>query len=310
MDSPFFMMYPMKSTILLCSIIFSIAGLTLGQSSGKKSLKYLNQEPPGLVPLIFAPGLVSLQDQHEFGSTFSTDGEEFYYGVDIKGKAETRFMKLKNKVWTTPEKFLFSEKYSYNDPFLSPDESKLFFISDMPLNGVGEKKDYDLWYVKRNGNSWSKPINAGRAINSDKDEYYISFTKNGTLYFSSNAKTNESSKWNFDIYASKEKGEFQEPVRLSDSINTQGYEADVFVAYDESYLIFCAERPESYGKGDLYISFKKADGTWTTAKNMGNAINTKEYELCPFVSRDGKYFFYSSNKDIYWVDARIINQLR
>lgn len=300
----------MKSIILLCSIIFSSSFIILGQTTEKKSLKYLSQKPPGLTPQIFAPGLASLKDQHEFGSIFSKDGETFYYGVDVRGKAETRFMKLENNVWTAPQKLIVSEKYSYNDPFLSPDETRLFFISDMPLSGVGEKKDYDLWFIKRNGDTWSAPINAGQALNSDKDEYYTSFTKSGTLYFSSNKGTTESNKWNFDIYASKNNGEFQKPSKLSDAINTEGYEADVFVAYDESYLIFCAERPDNYGKGDLYISFKKGDGTWTKAKNMGNVINTKEYELCPFVTKDGKYFFYSSNKDIYWVDAKIINQLR
>jgi hypothetical protein len=181
----------------------------------------------------------------------------------------------------------------------------------MALDGLGEKKDYDIWYVDRTGNNPSRPVNAGKAINSNKNEYYISFTKNGTMYFSSNRGTTEENRRNFDIYASRiENGEFQEPIKLSDSINTQSYEADVFIAYDESYIIFCGERPEGFGKGDLYISFKKADGAWTEAKNMGKAINTSEHELCPFVSKDGKYLFYTGNKEIYWVNAQIINELR
>ncbi|MGB3586302.1 MAG: hypothetical protein WBA23_07180, partial [Tunicatimonas sp.] len=79
---------------------------------------------------------------------------------------------------------------------------------------------------------------------------------------------------------------------------------------NESYLIFCSERPGSIGKGDLYISFKEEDGSWSQAKNMGSTINTKNYEFCPFVTKDGKYLFYSSNQDIYWVSADIIEQLR
>jgi hypothetical protein len=181
----------------------------------------------------------------------------------------------------------------------------------MPLNGAGEKKDYDIWYIERLGSEWSSPINAGTTINSDKNEYYISFTSTGTMYFASNAKTTDDNKMNFDIYSSKNRnGIFQKPIKLSDSVNTQGYEADVFIAYDESYVIFCGGRADSYGRGDLYISFKREDGAWTTARNMGREINTNEHELCPFVSKDGKYFLYTSNKDIYWVDARIINTLR
>ena len=203
------------------------------------------------------------------------------------------------------------EKYSFNDPCLSIDEKKLFFISDMPLDGAGEKKDYDIWYIERTGDNWSNPVNAGMEINSEKNEYYISFSKNGTMYFSSNKRATEDNKENYDIYASQEKnGKFQQPLKLSDSINTQGYEADVFIAPDESYIIFCGSLPQGYGRGDLYISFKKQDQTWTKAKNMGKLINTAGSEFCPFVSSDGKYFFYTSNKDIYWVDAQIINELR
>jgi hypothetical protein len=291
--------------------MFFISNSALGQNAGGKSFKYLNQKAPGLFPKIFAPGAISLESQYEFGSVFTNDGKEIYYAVDMGGKTEIRYMKLKNNEWTKPMKIIFHQTYSYNDPFLSPDERKLFFISDMPLDGLGEKKDYDIWYVEKNGNEWSKPINAGKTINTNKNEYYISFTKNGTMYFSSNTRATEDNKSNYDIYASKkENGEFLQPVKLSDSINTAGYEADVFIAYDESYMIFCGNRSEGYGKGDLYISFKKTDGTWTKAKNMGKRINTEEHELCPFVSKDGKYFFYTSNKDIFWVEAQIINELR
>lgn len=79
---------------------------------------------------------------------------------------------------------------------------------------------------------------------------------------------------------------------------------------DESYVIFCSIRKEGFGQGDLYISFKDDAGNWSKAKNMGSVINTTGHELCPFVTKDGKYFFYTSNQDIYWVDARIINSLK
>ncbi|MBA4056350.1 MAG: hypothetical protein C0490_16665, partial [Marivirga sp.] len=114
-----------------------------------------------------------------------------------------------------------------------------------------------------------------------------------------------------DIYASRYvNGNFQSSVKASESINTNGYEADVFIAPDESYMIFCADRPGGKGRGDLYISFKKKDGTWTSSKNMGDIINTSQHELCPFVSSDGKYFFYTSNKDIYWVETGIFDSLK
>jgi hypothetical protein len=42
---------------------------------------------------------------------------------------------------------------------------------------------------------------------------------------------------------------------------------------------------------------------------MGEIINTEGQGLCPLVTKDGKYFFYTGNQKIYWVDASIINSL-
>ncbi len=78
----------------------------------------------------------------------------------------------------------------------------------------------------------------------------------------------------------------------------------------KDYIIYCAERPDGYGRGDLFISFKDEKGQWKEAKNMSKIINTPGYEFCPFVSADGKYLFFSRDGDIYWVDAKVIDKLR
>lgn len=280
--------------------------ILFGQTQADEKLKYLGQKPPTTTPEIFAPHLISIENEYEFGSVLNEDATEFFYGVNVNGKEEIRFSKLIGNTWSKPEILLAKENYGTNDPFLSPDENRLYFISQRPSNGIGDSKDYDIWYVEKVENGWSEPINAGPNINTSNDEYYISFTNDGTMYFSSNK--NGSS---FDIYSSESvDGEFQKAVPLSDSINTSAYEADVFIDPAESYIIFCANRPEGLGRGDLYISFKNTDGTWTKSKNMGERINTENHELCPFVSKDGKYFFYTSNQDIYWVDATIMKGFR
>lgn len=271
------------------------------------SLKlYLGQKPPSTTPEIFAPNIISIDGKYEFGSVFNKDVTEFFYGLVVNRKEHIGYSKLIGNKWSAPKLISVEDQYGRNDPFLSPDENRLYFISQRPLDGVGEAKDYDIWYVERIDNEWSDPINAGSNINSDEDEYYMSFTNDGTMYFSSN-KVGD----NFDIYSSKIiDGEFQEAIPLSDAINTPAYEADVFIDPDETYIIFCATRKEGLGRGDLYISFKNTDGTWSKSVNMGNNINTTNHELCPFVSKDGKYLFYTSNQDIYWVSTKILDNYR
>lgn len=273
-------------------------------SENDNSMKYLGRKSPDSIPEILAPNFISKRNEHEFGSVFSNNGLELFYGVHSFGKAETRHTKLENGVWSEPVTILSHEKYGYNDPFLSPDEQRLYFISNQ-AKAESEELDYDIWYVQRLDSGWSEPINAG--MNSVANEYYVSFTSDTSMYFSSNRDQSSG----YDIFKSKlEDGVYQKPEKLSEAVNSDEYEADVFVAPDESYLIFCSIREEGSGEGDLYISFKSDDGTWSQAKGMGDQINTDKHELCPVVTRDGKYFLFTRAGDIYWVDASIIETYR
>lgn len=298
-----------KSTVLL---LLMISFLVIGcLENVEESAKYLNQKPPSFTPEIFAPGIVSKVDQSEFGSVFSKDGLKFYYGIDVNRKTEIWHSQFQNGSWTSPVVLLSHEHYGYNDPFLSPNEDRLYYISNRALDGSSEPKDIDIWFSNNISGDWTEPVNGGEEINSSLNEYYISFTNEGTIYFSSNKNATKNRPNNFDIYYSKwQDNSFLAPVVLDESINTNAYEADVFVSPDESYMIFCAIRSDGLGQGDLYISFRTSDGEWPKAQNMGDPINSIYHELCPFVTQDGKYLFFTSNEDIYWVDALIIENYR
>lgn len=266
---------------------------------------YLGQELPQKKAQLFAPNFISTEE-NEFGSVFNRAATEFYYAVDLGGRNEIRYTERKGDEWTPVKTIISDERYGYNDPFLSPDGQRLYFISNRAMDGEGEPKDIDIWYAEREGTGWSEPINAGPNINSDSEEYYISFTKGGTMFFSTDKNQSH-----HDVYYSKNiDGEFQEAIQMGKSINTQHYEADVFVDPNEEYLIFCATRPDGLGRGDLYISFKKEDGSWSQSMNMGEAVNTEHHELCPFVTHDGKYLFFTSSQDIYWVSTSVIEDLK
>jgi hypothetical protein len=291
-------------------LIFIPAYLLLMEGLNAQSdPRYFNQTPPGTAATVFAPGKVSKSDQFEFGAVFSKDMTEFYYGVEINGKAETRMMKFTNGSWSSPITILTHSVYSYNDPFLTTDNKKLFFISDRPHSGQGPKKDYDIWYIERQAGEWSEPINAGKNINSEKNEYYISFTQNDKMYFSSSIGDKEGAN-NFDIYSSEFRaGAFASPIKLGAGVNSPHYEADVFVSPDESYLVFATNRPGGLGSGDLHVSFRQADGTWTASRSL-DTLNTETDDFCPYVSPDGKYLFYASRGDVYWVSSEVIQKLR
>jgi Tol biopolymer transport system component len=261
-----------------------------------------------MAPEVFAPGIVSTA-QGEFNAAFSPDGKEFYFSVNEPGGRETmKFMTLENDRWTPPRPVPFVSRQNDCDPIFSYDGTKLYFISTRPKKDRGRSRDWDIWYVERTQAGWSEPINIGPPVNSEVDEYYVSHTKDGTIYFASNRAGGLGS---FDIYRSRlMDGQYARPENLGGAINTKHLEHDPFIAPDESYLLFASvDRPGGFGTGDLYISTRRKDGSWSKAKNLGKVFNTNGYDFCPIVSPDGKYFFFTRRGDIYWVRIEAIEEL-
>ena len=192
--------------------------------------------------------------------------------------------------WTVPIIASFSGKYFDLEPCFSPDGLKLYFVSTRPLDNSLKPKDFDIWFVERDNmkSSWSVPKNLGAPINTHHGEFYPSIAQNGNIYFTRDDKSKNRKD---DIYVSVlEKGQYQEPIALPDSINSDSYEYNAFIAPDESYILFGGyNRADGYGSGDIYMS-KKIDNRWTQAENLGNTVNSDKMDYCPFVKDNILYF--------------------
>ena len=74
-----------------------------------------------------------------------------------------------------------SDEYSCGHPALTPDNTKMYFVSDMP-GGYGGT---DLYIVEYNGGTWGTPVNLGKEVNTEGNEMFPYVDENGNLYFSS-----------------------------------------------------------------------------------------------------------------------------
>ncbi len=152
---------------------------------------------------------------------------------------------------------------------------------------------------------WSAPQRFD-VINSDSSEYYISFARNGNLYFASSRKGGYGEE---DIYISRlVDNRYTEPVNLGPAINTERSEYDPCISGNEDLMIFTsANRADTYGKGDLYAALQ-GDNTWLAASNLGSAFNTPTRDYCAYFSPDNVWFFFSSQKDVKWVRADFVTK--
>ena len=273
---------------------------------------YFGQVRPGKTPLIFAPGIISLESRLETYPTFSPDGKTLYFSV-VNGawtEGKILYTRLENGVWTKPEAAPFSDDPYINwESFISPDGKRMFFASDRPPSS-----GMDLWMVERTPDaSWSAPIHLPDPINSAAQDGSPCITNAGTLYFKSLRTGGTGGSW---LYRAIPKdGAYAQIDSLGKIIKTTSGETEPFMSPDESYLIFASETRKG-GKGgwDLWICFRQKDGSWTEPVNLGLPINTAEDEYGPRVSPEGKYLLFTREKrgesmDIYWVAISAIEKL-
>ena len=262
---------------------------------------YLGQKPPGLIPKPFAPGLVSTEI-YEYDGVFTPDMKAFYFirrGEENKKSAfyEYKYNEAK-EMWKKSE---IASPW-IGRPVISPDGQTMH---------LGDR------YLKRTESQWSELQNLEPPTVSNDSMYImrLSSSANGTYYFDTYIAGDST----FPIrYSRLIDGKHEEPKALPKAINTGTFLSHPFIAPDESYLLFDAEREDGFGDSDVYISFKQKDDSWGDAINLGDKINTEAWEASASVTPDGKYLFFNrnigsdnyENVDIYWVDSIIIENLR
>jgi hypothetical protein len=281
---------------------------------------YLGQQPPGMTPRVFAPEIFSKSGpEWTFDATFAPGGNEFYFTRHDQDKGYDTIMCMRRigNTWTKPEAVQFNSEVNSHNLCISPDGKRIFFRSWRPLPGSDVPEDRPfLWFVERTQIGWSEP----QSVKCGGAHYRASrpgVAQDGTLYF---AHRSEKTSGQSDIYRSRFiDGSYSAPENLGSTINTKYLEGDLFVAPDESFIVVsCWDRPDNSGESDLYISFRRGDGSWGALENLGGPINTSNNENCPTLSPDGKYFFYLSvdaqseppRCSTYWVDARILDRFK
>lgn len=261
-----------------------------------KDWKYFGLKLPGKEPKIFSPDIISTR-RNERDITFSPDGRVIFYSLVMPASNRNLvlFLAFDGFFWSEPEVAAFSGIYNDLEPSYSPDGKKFFFISNRPKSqSSGSNADYDIWYLEPE-KGWTNPVNPGSPVNTDRDEYYPSVASSGNLYFTANY---DDSFGEDDLYCSRlVDGDYQTPVNLGEKINTPGYDFNAFISPDESYLIFSSfGREDELGGGDLYLSWRSAAGFWSEPKNL-KIYNSDRLDFCPFVSRDEKFLFFTSQRE-------------
>ena len=263
---------------------------------------YLGHEPPELEPRVFAPGVISTAGNLEFSITFSPDGKEIFFTrrKDPGGSNTLMVVRLGEQGWTAPEEAAFAKGYPSNEPHISPDGRKLYFGCFRQAQGESAPR-YAIWVTEKTAGEWSEASLHGNGM-------FVSSSRDGDLYMTdiSGAAGEGIIRYPF------QDGAYGKPEWLGGGVNAPKPGAHAFIAPDEGFIVFDSYlRPGGQGgEGDLWVCFRKEDGGWGEAFNLGDRINTPGTNFCPSLSPDGKYLFFCTCRDIYWVSAEVIERLR
>jgi hypothetical protein len=259
---------------------------------------YLGQKPPGPVPEVFAPGVISVEGSRERSLSISPKGDELFFSrITRWPHSKIMHMKRHGDKWSMPEPAAFLKDDWATQPVFSPDGQYLYYSTS---RGKSDIRYFSLWRSKKVGDGWSEPESVLDMGGGLMMEFHPTVTRDGTLYFLY---------WDFlknigDIYVARPVGgNYTDPVIVGPPISTEYNEVRPTVDPDGRYLLFESDRPGGYGGTDIYISYKNDDGTWSSPRNLGPTVNTPDTDEVPNISPDGRYWFFMKNDDIYWREA-------
>ena len=100
---------------------------------------------------------------------------------------------------------------------MTADGNYFYFVSERP-GGQGQA---DIYYIKKNGKSWTEPTSVGSTINTNSDEKCVFVHPSGNLlFFSSNGY--KESLGSYDLYYcyKEDNGNWSKPINMGYPINT------------------------------------------------------------------------------------------
>jgi outer membrane protein OmpA-like peptidoglycan-associated protein len=189
------------------------------------------------------------------------------------------------------------------NPLISAD-GKTFYFSRAFYDGNtgGKYAGTDIWVSKRDEQGqWMPSVKMGYGWNNKLSNSVIGINQDHSIVYLLNAYSNRSGISFSKLY----NGEWSAP----EFIPIPGINRNDFVGFYANpkfdVILISMKGKDSFGEEDLYVSLKDSFGNWTEPKNLGATINTKGFEISPFLTEDKKRLFFSSNGHGGFGDADI-----
>ncbi|WP_232064551.1 OmpA family protein [Rhodocytophaga rosea] len=190
-----------------------------------------------------------------------------------------------------------NSEYADYGPTLSKDNNSLLFTSKRNVKKVGVNTvvNEDIYYTRKVDDIWEDAQSLS-TINTRYNEGSAKISKDGRTLFFSRCASPESY-GNCDIFVAQLQPDstWGNVRNLGPQVNSTAWDSHPALSHNEDTLFFASDRLGGFGLSDLYFTFKRADGSWAPAQNMGPVINTRQSEVSPFYHPQFDVLYFSSN---------------
>ncbi|HCZ36430.1 MAG TPA: hypothetical protein DHV26_10950 [Cytophagales bacterium] len=178
-------------------------------------------------------------------------------------------------------------------PLLSPDGNTLYFIRAFhDANTGGKFAGTDIWMSKKDEQGqWMQASRMDNVWNNKRSNAVVGINAEQNVVYLLNGYNNKSGV----AFSKLINGQWGQP----EFISIPGINRDDFVGFyvnpQFDVILVSMKGKDTLGEEDLYISLKDSAGNWTEPRNLGPTINTKGFEISPFLSIDKSKLFFTSN---------------
>lgn len=180
-------------------------------------------------------------------------------------------------------------------PLLSPDGRQLFFSRALFTGNAGGKfSGLDVWVSESTGERWRNSSNDFPAgVNNHGHNALVGMSRDGNKRYFLSAMPNQKVTGIYVMSRANSSWSRPEFVMVP-GIDNENF-LGVYISPDFDVMLFSMKAEDSHGAEDLYFSVKSPSGQWSVPKNMGSTLNTKGFEISPFLSADKKRLYFASN---------------
>jgi OOP family OmpA-OmpF porin len=265
----------------------------------------INSDLPELRPTVSADGniLFFICENHPANTKYNSvpNSQDIWYSFrDTSGK------------WSEARHLAYPLNTSqYNAVYwISPDNNRILIRGAFINGGAYAGKGVSLSSLQNNGR-WSIP-EALQIKNYSK--YDRGLTSGATmvhdgktllLYMTPVQGSSDNDLW---VCHLSDDGTWTEPKSLGKNINLPGDEMTPYVAADGVTMYFSSNRPGGFGENDIWMT-KRLDKSWTKWSdpvNLGEPINTPDWDAFFTLDAGGEYAYLTSSADGGYGESDIV----